>query len=73
MAQGGRLLVIETVITPETDSSFATLSDLHMLVVTGGRERTEAEYRELFAQAGFRLTNVVPTRSPANVIEGFRA
>lgn len=73
IAEGGRLLVIETVITPDAKSSFATLSDLHMLVVTGGRERTEAEYGKLFAQAGFRLTNVVPTRSPASVIEGLRA
>lgn len=74
MAEGGTLLVIETVITRDTNASFATLSDLHMLVVTGGRERTHAEYGDLFAQAGFRLTKLVPTSgSPASVIEGLRS
>jgi ubiquinone/menaquinone biosynthesis C-methylase UbiE len=70
MSPEGRILVVEIVIMPTTDSAVATVSDLHMLVVTGGRERTEAEYRDLFAQAGFRLTRVIPTQSPAHVIEG---
>jgi O-methyltransferase domain len=72
MPADGRILVVETVIMPATDSSVATLADLHMLVVTGGRERTEAEYRDLLAQAGFTLTRVIPTQSPAHVIEGVR-
>ncbi len=37
-----------------------------------GRERTEAEFRELYERAGFRLTRVVPTESPFSVIEGVR-
>lgn len=43
-----------------------------MLVMTGGRERTETEFRELYERAGFRLTRVVPTESPFSVIEGVR-
>ena len=35
----------------------------------GGIERTEAEYADLLARAGFRLTRVVPTLSPMSVIE----
>jgi hypothetical protein len=34
-----------------------------------GRERMEQEWRELFAAAGFRLTRIVPTKSPFSVIE----
>jgi hypothetical protein len=43
--------------------------------MAGGCERTEAEYRDLFAAAGFTLTNVVPLPSPfsLSVIEGVRA
>jgi hypothetical protein len=40
--------------------------------VASGRERTEAEFAELFARAGFRLTRVVPTKSPICVIEAVK-
>jgi hypothetical protein len=43
--------------------------DLVMLTLTGGRERSEAEYAALLAAAGFTLTRVVPTASQASVIE----
>jgi hypothetical protein len=37
--------------------------------MVGGRERNEAQFRDLLAGAGFRLTRIVPTASPACVIE----
>jgi hypothetical protein len=43
-----------------------------MLVITGGRERTEEGFRALYKAAGFRLTRVVATESPLSVIEGLR-
>jgi hypothetical protein len=45
-------------------------SDLNMLVSTGGRERTEAEYRRLFEAAGFELSKIIPTGTPWSVVEG---
>jgi hypothetical protein len=46
-----------------------------MMVAVGGLERTEAEYRRLFADHGFRLTRVVPTAGVGDisVIEGVPA
>ena len=41
-----------------------------MMVCTGGRQRSEAEFRELYAAAGLRLTRIVPTMGMACVIEG---
>jgi len=73
MAKHGRLLLIEPVISPGNAPSFAKLLDLHMLVITGGRQRTEAEYRTLLESAGLRLTNVIPTESGESVIEAVRA
>ena len=70
MGDGGRLVVVESVIPPGNASSFGKLLDLTMLVIPGGKERTEAEYRALFATAGFRLTRVVPTAAEVCVIEG---
>jgi hypothetical protein len=40
-----------------------------MMVLTGGCERTEQEYRQLFAAHGFRLTRVVGTAINASVLE----
>jgi hypothetical protein len=66
----GRLLVIELVVPPGNEPSLSKLLDLDMLVVTGGRERTEIEYRDLLAKAGFRLNNVHATASRQSVMEG---
>jgi hypothetical protein len=66
----GRLLVIEMVIKPRNEPQPAKWLDLNMLVLPGGRERTEAEYAEMYARAGFRLERVVPTPTEVSVIEG---
>ncbi len=70
MPATGRLLVVETVIPPGNEPSFGKLLDVHMLVWTRGKERTEAEYRALLSAAGFELSKVVPTRSSLSVVEG---
>ena len=41
----------------------------NMLVLLGGRERTEAEYRDLLNGAGFQLERVLPTGGPRSVLE----
>lgn len=65
----GRLIVVETVV-PETDEPhFSKFFDLNMLVITGGKERTAAEFAELFAAAGFKLLRVIPTDLPTSIIE----
>ena len=56
----GRLLLVESVIASGNSPSPAKLLDLGMLALTGGRERTEAEFRELLAAAGFRLLSIGP-------------
>ncbi|MFO0866128.1 MAG: methyltransferase [Gemmataceae bacterium] len=65
----GRLIVIECVIQPGNMPSWGKFLDLNMLVLPGGQERTEAEFRTLLEKAGFRLEKVVPTRTEVSVIE----
>jgi hypothetical protein len=72
MVKDGKLLLVEMVIPPGNDPFFGKLLDLHMLVMHGGRERTEAEYRTLLAKAGFKLTNIITTKSLRSVIEAVR-
>ena len=63
------VLLIEFVI-PTHDREFpGKWVDLEMLLNLGARERTAAEYRDLLAQAGFRMTRVVQTASPLSVVE----
>jgi hypothetical protein len=57
----------------QTEPHFGKFMHLNMLVMTGGREGTEEEFRSLYEAAGFRLTRIVPTESPFSVIEGVRA
>jgi hypothetical protein len=73
MPAGARLLVVEYVLPAGDKPSFGKLTDVTMMVVAGGRERSEAEYRGLFAAHGFRLTRVVPTAGDISVIEGVPA
>ncbi len=73
MGAGGELLVVESVIPPGNGASFGKLLDLAMLVIPGGEERTEDEYRKLYEAAGFRLTRIVATKVEVGVIEGEKA
>jgi SAM-dependent methyltransferase len=71
MASGGRLLIVERLIPDDPAEAIPVLlSDLNMLVVTGGQERTIAEYRQLLAEAGLSLAQVRPVAPPYGVIEG---
>ena len=68
----GRLLLFETMIRADNRLSYPLLSDLNMVIRTGGCERTEAEYRALYKAAGFKLTKTIATLSPTGmtIIEG---
>jgi predicted O-methyltransferase YrrM len=70
MPAGGRLLVVESLLPPGNAPSFAKSQDVNMLANLGGRERTEAEYRALYAAAGFTLTSTIPAHGELHVIEG---
>ena len=73
MPRNGRLLLVEMVIPPGNDFHPSKMLDVVMLAAPGGRERTEREYAELLSASGFRLTRVVPTASPASVVEAVPA
>jgi hypothetical protein len=65
----GRLLTVELLLAPPNGPDFAKWLDLNMLALMGGRERSEAEFRALYAEAGFELTRIVPTGERV-IIEG---
>jgi hypothetical protein len=67
--QRGRLLVTDSVLPQNSQPHPAKFLDLTMLMLPGGRERTEPEWHALLDKAGFTITKIVPTRSPESVIE----
>jgi ubiquinone/menaquinone biosynthesis C-methylase UbiE len=69
---GARLLLLEMVIPPRNEHSFGHFMDLNMLVMTGGRECTAEEFRQLLKQGGFEMQRVVPTDSPLSIVEARR-
>ena len=70
---GGRLLIVESVVPSGNEPHFSKGMDMHMLIMTGGRERTAAEYRSLLTMCGFRVTRVLPTDSPVSIIEAVKS
>jgi hypothetical protein len=65
----GRVLIVEMLVPEKNEPGFAQLMDINMLVMTGGLERNESEYRRLLERAGLSLTRVLSTGSPFFVIE----
>jgi hypothetical protein len=74
MAENGRVLVVEVVVPTGNEPSPAKAFDLLMLINHhGGRMRTGAEFGELFAASGLRLSRMIATASPNSILEGMRA
>ena len=73
MDEKGKLLLIEMIVLEGNQPDLSKLLDLNMMVITGGRERTEGEFKSLLAASGFELTRVIRTTSPVCVIEAVRA
>jgi len=76
MEADAKVLVVEPALPATVKPSFALLgvimSDLNMLMNTGGKERTEEEFASLLRVSGFEPTGVtrLPKPSTLSVIEG---
>ena len=72
-----RLILVERVlpdrVEPVPAAQPVVLSDLNMMVRTGGRERTGGDFAALLARAGLRLVRVVPTGGPVSAVEAVPA
>jgi hypothetical protein len=73
MKPESKLLVVEMIIPPGNEPSVAKLLDLEMLLITGGRERTQEEFADLFESSGFDLSRIIPTKESICLIEGIRS
>ena len=69
MSADAKLLLIERVLPVDGEPAIGKIVDVTMMVLTGGMERTEAEYGALLQQAGFKLQRLIFTHSTASVLE----
>jgi O-methyltransferase domain len=70
ISRDGTMLLIERILKPANQPDPAKFVDLAMLVLaSGGRERTEAEFRALLGEAGFSLIRVIPTAGALSIIQ----
>ncbi len=60
ITRDGRLVLLEQVVPDGDTPSYAKLLDLIMLVLLGGKERTESEWRDLLKAGGFELLEITP-------------
>jgi C-methyltransferase len=66
------VLIIETVLDDRRVRDPATTLDIVMLAVTGGRERSAAEYSTLLDRAGWELVSVIPTGGGVQIVQAAR-
>lgn len=70
----GKLLVVEAIVPGGNAFHPSKFLDINMLVMTsGGKERTEAQFAELLGASGFRLARVLPTAGLMSVLESVKA
>jgi protein-L-isoaspartate O-methyltransferase len=69
LSDGGRALVIETVITGGPEGNGARVMDIEMLFGPGGRQRTVEEHAALFKAADLKFERIIPTHSGTSLVE----
>ena len=65
----GRVIIVDCVVPENNEPDFSKFFDLNMMVMTGGKERTEKEFAQLLNAAGFKLRRVIPTKVPTSIVE----
>lgn len=69
MQPKGKVIIVDCVVPENNDPDFSKFFDLNMMVMTGGKERTEKEFAQLLGAAGFKLLRVIPTKVPTSIVE----
>lgn len=76
MQGDGRVIAVDSVLPPlgETGGTSAKLIDMLMLAGIDGKERTEAQWSELFDSAGLEISSVTPLNDNigTSIVEGVK-
>jgi O-methyltransferase domain/Dimerisation domain len=69
MKAASTLLLVEQIVAPPNEGLVGKISDLNMLVMLGGRERTREEFAGLFAAASLTLVRTTSVGPRYSLIE----
>lgn len=72
--RNGKVIIVDCVLVPDRNDLFdktRLVFDLLMMVIPGGKERTEAEWKMLLKSAGFCRYNVIKIPTIPSIIEAF--
>lgn len=69
MPPHARLAAFEMIIPDQRDNLGMSMADLTARVLYGGCDRTEQQFRNLFAQAGLSLRRVIPVEGTMHALE----
>jgi hypothetical protein len=67
--RNGKVIILDCVVPEHNEPDFSKFFDLNMMVMTGGKERTEKQFAQLLAAAGFKLLRAIPTKVPTSIVE----
>jgi hypothetical protein len=68
IAAGGKLLISTSLLKSSTEPDRGNFMDVYMMLL-GGRERTEAEFRAILAESGFSLKRLIPMSHQSFILE----
>ncbi|NGX59307.1 MAG: Multifunctional cyclase-dehydratase-3-O-methyl transferase TcmN [Chlamydiae bacterium] len=69
MRKDADLLIIEPLIAPANHKDYAKCMDVLMMAITGSKERSEADFRYLLRQAGFKIDSITRTETEFVIIQ----
>lgn len=69
MGPKSRLLMIEVVLQPKDQSTYANCMDVLMLAITGGKERSLESFNQMIENCGFVLEHIYPTSTEFSILE----
>jgi hypothetical protein len=64
-----KLIILDSIVNTDGGFDFTKWKDLEMLILPGGRERTEEEFRTLLEGSGFKLVRTIPLPSMVSILE----
>jgi len=67
---GARIVIADPLLQDPPEGKFVPAMDLHMLLVMGGKERTEQDYADLFKRAGLEFVGITPTGTELHLTVG---
>ena len=72
MRDDSKLIIIEPIMIAANQKDHAKIMDAYMMVITGGKERTLEDFRNLLLQAGFSIKSVTSTETEFTILEAVR-